>query len=152
MAEWHKFKEEFKTIKKEMGEKLGMDLLGKRKDEESKDEEDVRTRGCLIELSNLSEKSTKESIKLGVCHFARPQYVDYERGEEKAIVRFSDSILADSFLEKYKDGSQILNIGGNLIKARSIDGEQELKYLQLVKEKKKSFHTYYHQRKKFKHN
>eukprot|EP01016_Furgasonia_blochmanni_P041565 TRINITY_DN5417_c0_g2_i1.p1 TRINITY_DN5417_c0_g2~~TRINITY_DN5417_c0_g2_i1.p1 ORF type:complete len:194 (-),score=61.68 TRINITY_DN5417_c0_g2_i1:130-651(-) len=152
---WLQYKEDFKKIKQELLNQMKQDESETKSryqgTEHGRDEfipkEFELEPGCLVQLDGLSPASTRESIKAAVSHYYEPDYVDYKKSGTSAIVRFSNSTIAQGFIDKYTDIKELV-IDGEKITLSKIKGETEEKYWAKIQEEKNKFRKHHYELKK----
>jgi hypothetical protein len=141
---WLKFKDEFKQIVRDIAE-----INGQLPVPPSREPEQLpRYTGCLVQLRNLPESTTKPNLQILIAHLVRPEYVDYKRGGSSAIVRFATATMADTFIEKYKTKDKALTLGSEDIVLQKLSKEEETEYLRLAEQQRQEFKDYRSHKKK----
>eukprot|EP00826_Nyctotherus_ovalis_P058222 TRINITY_DN7988_c0_g4_i1.p3 TRINITY_DN7988_c0_g4~~TRINITY_DN7988_c0_g4_i1.p3 ORF type:complete len:165 (-),score=60.63 TRINITY_DN7988_c0_g4_i1:148-642(-) len=138
IEEWLGYKKEFKEIMRELEE------LNEPKIECEEEKKTV----CLIRIEGLKESVSKEELKVFVSNFARPEYVDYKKGEAKAIVRFKSVGDADKFTQGCNNEAKLKAFDKEGIKLIRLNKDEEADYLLLVEKQRQNFKKYMAARKK----
>lgn len=135
---WLKKKEEYKNLKNELqieNKDLFISCF-----KQTNDDINIIKEGTLVIIKNLSERITKNEIKIWVSHFVEPAYVDFNNSKKECIVRFSHSIFADSFINLFKNMKDTrINNHNNIVKLEKLQGEDETKYINKVRKLQEDF-------------
>lgn len=91
--------------------------------------------GAIVNLKGLNGEATRENIKELFDNYATVRYIDFNKGQVEAYVRFAEENKAKEALEKVRE-----QLGGEVIlkeaklEARVLEGEEEEEYWrQIVK-------------------
>ncbi|KAK7506349.1 hypothetical protein BaRGS_00002461, partial [Batillaria attramentaria] len=124
------------------------------KEETEKKLEDQITKGSILFIKGLSEDTSREDIKSFFGDFGNVAWVEFNKGDEKALLRIHDG-QAKAVMDKSKeagDGKIILN--NTELEARVLEGEEELDYWRKMfrevadrKQQKKHHHSQNRKRK-----
>ena len=127
----------------------------KKKDQEKEDKKKQReeaeeaylreqkVNGAVMHIKGLSGDASRESIKELFDSFAKIRWIDFEKGQTEAHVRFSEENKAKEALElALKAGDGELKLKEIKLEARVIDGEEEEAYwkelIKILMENKKN--------------
>uniref|UniRef100_A0A1E1XIE4 Putative receptor-mediated endocytosis n=1 Tax=Amblyomma aureolatum TaxID=187763 RepID=A0A1E1XIE4_9ACAR len=94
---------------------------------EEADAEDV-VLGCLLRVTGLGEKTTRETLKQAVEPYAALAFVDYSRGNPDAILRFVEEGSAQAVLAKLEAQDEGLKVDGCDVTVTAVEGDEELEY------------------------
>eukprot|EP01017_Pseudomicrothorax_dubius_P030844 TRINITY_DN3877_c0_g2_i3.p1 TRINITY_DN3877_c0_g2~~TRINITY_DN3877_c0_g2_i3.p1 ORF type:complete len:358 (+),score=96.92 TRINITY_DN3877_c0_g2_i3:55-1128(+) len=126
-AEWLRYKEEFKKMKKELLKSA--DTYGREREAEK------LLPGTLVRITGLGPNSTKQSIKLALANFYEPSYVDYKRGSNECIVRFSTPAVAEAFV--VKSSLEEIRVDSSIVTVARVEADDERGYLDDVERKRR---------------
>lgn len=100
----------------------------KREDEENKKMADSITRGAVFQLTGFENKElSREDFKTYFNDYAKVAWVDYDKGDSKAMIRLSEANTAQSTLDKVKaDHDGKLEVLDCVVEAKVLEGDEEL--------------------------
>ncbi|KAK8767441.1 hypothetical protein V5799_005771 [Amblyomma americanum] len=84
--------------------------------------------GCLLRVTGLGNKTTRETLKQAVEPYAALAFVDYSRGNPDAILRFVEEGSAQAVLAKLGAQGEGLKVDGCDVTATALEGDEELEY------------------------
>uniref|UniRef100_G3ML08 HTH La-type RNA-binding domain-containing protein n=1 Tax=Amblyomma maculatum TaxID=34609 RepID=G3ML08_AMBMU len=84
--------------------------------------------GCLLRVTGLGDKTTRETLKQAVEPYATLAFVDYSRGNPDAILRFVEEGSAQAVLAKLEAQGEGLKVDGCDVTATAVEGDEELEY------------------------
>lgn len=84
--------------------------------------------GCLLRVTGLSDKTTRETLKQAVEPYAALAFVDYSRGNPDAILRFVEEGSAQAVLAKLEAQGEGLKVDSCDVTATAVEGDEELEY------------------------
>ena len=122
---------EFEKMK-ESKKKRDQEKEDKKKQREEAEEAYLREQkvsGAVMHLKGLGEGVTREAIKELFDTFAKIRWVDFEKGQSEAFVRFAEENKAKEALEAaLKAGEGQVKLKGEKVEARIVEGEEEENY------------------------
>ncbi|XP_070186637.1 lupus La protein-like [Littorina saxatilis] len=120
--------EEAKQKKKETAPADSKEDAEKKKEEDEQKLDEQMTKGSVLFLKGLTKETTMEDVRAFFGEFGNVAWVEYSKGDEKALLRFSEAD-AQASLDKAKataDGKVIIN--GAELESRVLEGEEEKEY------------------------
>ena len=133
--EWNQKKEKFKELKMKIQE-LNQKRFEEFNQSESKDKEDIY-QCSLVRLTNISSDVNLEDIQLFAKNYIEPVFIDYDKGKKTAILRFQYKTMGEKFVNLLMEGNR--RIKSEEVFVEKIEGEEEKKYIDKVKELKEKF-------------
>lgn len=100
----------------------------KREDEANKKMQDNITHGAVIHLTGITkEDTTLEGLKTYFSDYGTVAWVDFEKGDNQAWVRFGEADTAKAALDKIKANHEgKLEVQGCVLEGRVLEGDEEL--------------------------
>jgi len=129
IEKWLEYKKEFREIMRELNEPK-VELV----------KEKNTSGGRVVRIEGV--KVDKAELRMFVANFAKPEYVDYKKGEPHAIIRFTDTKSADKFIEDCNNKTKLKALHMNDITVRKLTKEEEDEYLVLVEKRRQDFQQY----------
>lgn len=89
---------------------------------------DSITRGAVFQLTGFENKElSREDFKTYFNDYAKVAWVDYDKGDSKAMIRLSEANTAQSTLDKVKaDHDGKLEVLDCVVEAKVLEGDEEL--------------------------
>lgn len=139
--EWIENKERFKELKIELQKtfrtKFVSCMNGKITSEEGENSLDQLNKGTLVKISYISNSVTIQDIKIVTSNIIEPIYIDYNKDNHYAILRFANRMFSDSFIKKIEE--EAIYLKGVKITSELIKGKEEEDYLAKIKELKEEY-------------
>lgn len=123
------FKKKSADRKQKVEEKVKKsDELKQEKDKEEREKAKERiTYGAVLVVEGIAKDTKREDIKAFFQKFGSVEWIDFERGDGKGRVRFSDKDEAKSALEKAKEENDgKVKIGEGEVECCVLEGDEEL--------------------------
>ena len=90
-------------------------------------------KGTLIKLSKLNHNFDLKDIKILVSNYIKPIFIDYNKNQNFAILRFAFPLLANEFFNVFNQKQTLISdIEKENIVCEKIQGKEEEDYLQKV--------------------
>lgn len=107
-TKWLVLKEEFKKIKSELMQQIGgsdtqSSVKGSNNDQSFIEKDFEIEMGCLAKILNLPDEAERKAIQALVKNYENPEYVDYKKGADCAIVRFANPEACSTFIKKMQE-------------------------------------------------
>lgn len=130
-SEYIEQKREEHAMKKKAGKKDAKNAKGREEEEQKKD---TLPKGAILHLKGINGETTLENIRETLLNEGLDvAFVTFTKGDEEAWVRLLGENSAKEYVEKLKDGK--LTVCGTELDARSLEGDEEVKFLEKTKEK-----------------
>jgi len=117
---------------KEEREKREADKEAKKKEREEAEAafyESQKVAGSVLHLKGLPAEGTRENLKELFDNYAKVKWVDYNKGEPEAYLRFVEADKAKGALESVKaSGEGKVMLKGAELEVRVVEGEEEEKF------------------------
>lgn len=123
---YFKSKDEKAKEKKESKKTQNADT--KDKEEPEKKLEDQITKGSILFIKGLPSETSREDIKTFFGDFGNVAWVEYNKGEDKALVRIHDGEAAAVMNKSKEAGDGKIIINNAELESRVLEGEEELDY------------------------
>ena len=132
--EWIQKKEKFKELKMKIQE-LNQKRFEEFNQSESKDKDIYQC--SLVRLTNIGSDVNLEDIQIFAKNYIEPLFIDYDKGRKTAILRFQYKTMGEKFVNLLMEGNR--RIKSEEVFVEKIEGEEEKKYIDKVKELKEKF-------------
>ncbi len=124
---------------KEEREKREADKEAKKKEREEAEAafyESQKVSGSVLHLKGLPAEGTRENLKELFDNYAKVKWVDYNKGEPEAYLRFVEADKAQGALESVRAaGEGVVKLQGAELEVRVLEGEEEEKFWKSTIEK-----------------
>lgn len=138
--EWIKNKERFKELKLELQKtyqsKFVSCMNGKITAEEGNNPDQLN-KGTLVKISYISDSVTIQDIKIITSNIIEPIFIDYNKENHYAILRFANQSFSDCLMKRIEEES--LYLKGAKITSELLKGKEEEDYLAKIKELKEEY-------------
>lgn len=134
--EWIQKKEKFKEIKQKI-QKLNQKQFEEFNHSDNNNNKEDLYQCSLVRLYNIRTDVNLEDIQIFAKNYIEPLFIDYDKGKKSAILRFQYKNMGDKFVNMLMEGNKKIKSGDVMVE--KIEGEEEKKYYDKVKELKEKF-------------
>eukprot|EP00831_Metopus_contortus_P059539 TRINITY_DN51509_c0_g1_i1.p1 TRINITY_DN51509_c0_g1~~TRINITY_DN51509_c0_g1_i1.p1 ORF type:complete len:205 (-),score=38.26 TRINITY_DN51509_c0_g1_i1:31-645(-) len=131
--EYNEFKKKHKDLLKQSDSKAK---------EEKKTEIGSTPQNCFLRATNLPKNTTKKNLLNLFSFYGTPAYIDYEKNNDTAVLRFLSESLCETFLETFKAKGQYQSLNKRSIELLPLTPAEQESYLLRIAEMKKKFLEY----------
>lgn len=130
---WLEQKEKFKKLKLNLQKINQINFVNCSDGNEYKESNEKIMKGTLIKLSKLNHNFDLKDIKILVSNYIKPIFIDYNKNQNFAILRFAFPLLANEFFNVFNQKQTLISdIEKENIVCEKIQGKEEDDYLQKV--------------------
>ncbi|XP_013381117.1 lupus La protein homolog [Lingula anatina] len=130
--DYFKRKLEEKRVKRQDQLKEKEEQKQKQLEEEKKKLEERITKGAILHLTELADDVVREDLKNFFNDHGKVAWVDFEKGDKEAFVRFGTGEASAAWKSAMEAGSGTVTVNGAQLKGEVLEGDAELEHWRTI--------------------